>query len=109
MHSFTPVFRGEVRPMHAGVLYNRDRRLASILLELLRREGDLVIGDNAPYAVSDETDYTIPVHGERRALAHVEIEVRQDLIATAEGQADWAGRLTRLLSEADWRLREQLQ
>ena len=38
------------------------------LLKLLRAEGDLVVGDNEPYAVSDETDYTIPVHGEARGL-----------------------------------------
>jgi predicted N-formylglutamate amidohydrolase len=97
MHSFTPVFKGLVRPWHAGLLYNRDRRLAEILLDLLAREGDLVIGDNEPYSVSDLTDFTIPVHGEKRGLPHVEIEIRQDLIADAEGQAAWAERLSRLL------------
>ena len=51
------------------------------MLELLRAEGDLVVGDNAPYAVSDLTDYGVPVHGEKRGLPHVEIEIRQDLIA----------------------------
>ena len=105
MHSFTPVFRGESRAMQIGVLYNRDVRLASILLDLLRAEGDLVVGDNAPYAVSDTSDYGVPVHGERRGLPHVEIELRQDLIADAAGQAAWAARLARLLPEADARLR----
>ena len=81
MHSFTPVFKGESRAMQVGVLYNRDVRLAEIMLELLRAEGDLTVGDNAPYAVSDVTDYGVPVHAERRGLAHVEIEIRQDLIA----------------------------
>ncbi len=103
MHSFTPVYKGEQRPMQAGVLYNRDPRLARILLELLRGEGDLSVGDNAPYAVSDATDYTVPTHGERRGLPHVELEIRQDLIADAAGQAEWAGRLARLLREADAR------
>ena len=51
------------------------------LLDLLRAEGDLTVGDNAPYAVSDVTDYSVPVHAERRGLPHVEIEIRQDLIA----------------------------
>ncbi len=50
MHSFTPSFKGENRAMHVGMLYNKDARLAEILLDLLRREGDLVVGDNAPYA-----------------------------------------------------------
>ena len=106
MHSFTPLFKGERRPMHAGVLYNRDARLAHILLDLLRAEGDLVVGDNAPYAVSDATDYTVPMHGERRGIAHVEIEIRQDLIADDAGQAAWAAWLARLFPAADARLQE---
>jgi predicted N-formylglutamate amidohydrolase len=104
MHSFTPVFKGESRAMQVGVLYNRDPRLALIMLELLRAEGDLTVGDNAPYAVSDVTDYGVPVHAEKRGLAHVEIEIRQDLIADAEGQAGWARRFARLLRAALERL-----
>ena len=95
MHSFTPVFKGESRAMQVGVLYNRDARLAAIMLELLRAEGDLTVGDNAPYAVSDVTDYGVPVHAERRGLPHVEIEIRQDLIADEAGQAAWAARFAR--------------
>lgn len=105
MHSFTPVFKGERRDMAVGVLYNRDARLAQIMLDLLRAEGDLVVGDNAPYAITDQSDYTVPVHGEGRGLAHVEIEIRQDLIGDEAGQAGWAARLARLLPIADQRLR----
>ncbi len=97
MHSFTPAFGGLARPWHAGVLYQRDRRLAYPLLAALREEHGLVVGDNEPYAVSDATDYAIPVHGERRGLLHVELEIRQDLIADERGQAEWAARLARLL------------
>jgi predicted N-formylglutamate amidohydrolase len=105
MHSFTPVFKGESRAMQVGVLYNRDATLASIMLDLLRAEGDLLVGDNAPYAVSDVTDYGVPVHAEQRGLSHVEIEIRQDLIADEPGQAEWAARFARLLRAADGRLR----
>jgi predicted N-formylglutamate amidohydrolase len=104
MHSFTPVFKGEPRAMQVGVLYNRDARLAEIMLDLLRAEGDLTVGDNAPYAVSDVTDYGVPVHAEKRGLAHVEIEIRQDLIADEAGQAAWASRFERLLLAAVGRL-----
>ena len=97
VHSFTPRFHGVARPWHAGVLYNRDARLATELLQRLRAEENLVIGDNEPYAVGDSTDYTIPVHGERRGLPHVGIELRQDLVATAAGQSEWAERLARAL------------
>lgn len=103
MHSFTPIFRGERRVMHVGVL---DRRLAAIMLDLLRAEPDFVVGDNAPYAMNDHTDYGMPIHGERRGLPHVELEIRQDLIADETGQHDWAARLARLLRIADAKLRE---
>ena len=88
---------GVTRPWHAGVLYNRDPRFAHLLLDLLKREDGLVIGDNEPYSVTDASDYTIPVHGERRGLHHVAIEVRQDLIADDKGQSEWALLLERLL------------
>ena len=81
LHSFTPVYAGIARPWHIGTLYHRDTRLPPLLLKLLRAEADLVVGDNEPYAVSDETDYTIPVHGEARGLMNSGIEIRQDLIA----------------------------
>jgi predicted N-formylglutamate amidohydrolase len=76
-------------------------------MDLLRAEGDLIVGDNEPYSVSDESDYTIPVHGEGRGLPHVELEIRQDLIANADGQKAWAGRLSRLLPQAYDRLLAQ--
>jgi predicted N-formylglutamate amidohydrolase len=100
MHSFTPVFKGVVRPWHAGVLYNRDPRFAHILMALLKREEGLVTGDNEPYSVTDASDYTIPVHGERRGLHHVAIEIRQDLIAEDTGQRAWGVLLARLLPQA---------
>ena len=97
MHSFTPTFSGTARPWHAGVLYHRDTRLAHALLAALRAEPGLVVGDNEPYAISDGSDYAIPVHGEQRGLLHVELEIRQDLIADAQGQHEWAERLARIL------------
>ncbi len=100
MHSFTPELLGVRRPFHAGVLYHRDARLAQPLLELLRREPGLVVGDNEPYAASAATDYAIIEHAEARGVPYVELEVRQDLIAEAAGQAQWAARLARLILQA---------
>jgi len=102
IHSFTPVYRGVARPWHAGMLYNRDARIARAMMRLLAQEEGLVVGDNQPYAVSDESDYTIPVHAERRGLPYAEIEIRQDLIADDAGQEVWAERMSRLLT-ASWR------
>ncbi len=100
-HSMTDIFKGVRREMHAAVLYNRDRRFAGRVFDTLRSEPDLVIGDNEPYFVSDETDYTIPRHGEARGLPHVEIEIRQDLITDDAGQDEWARRLIRVLQQAE--------
>jgi predicted N-formylglutamate amidohydrolase len=101
LHSFTPVYAGVARPWHIGTLYHHDTRLPPLLLKLLRAEGDLVVGDNQPYAVSDLTDFTIPVHGEKRGLMNSGVEIRQDLIGDESGQAQWAERLTRLLREIE--------
>ena len=107
LHSFTPVYAGVARPWHIGTLYQRDTRLPPLLLKLLRAEPNLVVGDNEPYAVSDETDYTIPVHGEKRGLMNTGIEIRQDLIAEPAGQREWAERLARIFGEIETALRAQ--
>jgi predicted N-formylglutamate amidohydrolase len=105
MHSFTPVYAGLARPWHIGTLYNRDARLAKLLLALLRAEGDLVVGDNQPYAASDATDYAIPVHAEPRSLIHCGIEIRQNLIGDDAGQRVWAERLARIFRKAEAEMR----
>jgi predicted N-formylglutamate amidohydrolase len=105
LHSFTPYYEGRgARPWHIGILYNRDDRLPRIMLELLGAEPGLTVGDNEPYKISDETDYTIPVHGERRGVLHVEIEVRHDEIESESGQRAWAKRLVQILGQAAERL-----
>jgi predicted N-formylglutamate amidohydrolase len=104
LHSFTPVYAGIARPWHIGTLYHRDTRLPPLLLKLLRAEPDLVVGDNEPYAVSDETDYTIPLHGEARGLISTGIEIRQDLISDQAGQQQWADRLARIFGAIEERL-----
>ena len=105
LHSFTPVYAGIKRPWHIGALYHRDTTLPPLLLRALKSEGDLVVGDNEPYAVSDDTDYTIPVHGEARGLINTGIEIRQDLIADPSGQQQWADRLARILGDLETQLR----
>jgi len=100
LHSFTPVFKGVPRPWHAGMLYNRDPRFAHRLMALLNAEKEFTVGDNTPYSVSDATDYTIPVHAERRGLYHVLIEIRQDLIGDENEQRAWSALLARLLPQA---------
>lgn len=105
VHSFTPVYHGERRPWHVGLHHRWDRRGAEHALRVLRADGDLHVGDNEPYPLALDEDYTIPVHAERRGLPYLLFEIRQDLIDTENGAALWAERLgallAALLGEAD--------
>ncbi|MFN4090132.1 MAG: N-formylglutamate amidohydrolase [Alphaproteobacteria bacterium] len=103
VHSFTPVFLGERRRWHAGVLHGNALNggadaLARRLLDGLGREPDLVVGDNEPYAVGPTSDYTVPVHGIARGLPAALIEVRNDLICDEAGVETWARRLAGVLA-----------
>lgn len=90
LHSFTPVMAGDARPWDVGVLHDgREDSFALAVLERLRAEPGLVVGDNQPYHM-DETDYTVPTHAYAARRPYVEMEVRQDHLADAAGQARWA-------------------
>jgi len=98
MHSFTPVYLGVARIWHAGFLYARAEKLGRALSDGLRADDPaLVVGDNEPYSITDEGDYTVPVQGDARGIPTALIEVRQDLIAAADGQHAWARRLGAVL------------
>lgn len=102
IHSFTPHWRGVARPWHTGILWDRDDRLSAFLMERLRAEPGIVVGGNAPYTGALVGD-CLYRHGTKNGLPHVLIEIRQDLIADAEGQAAWAARIARLVVEASSR------
>lgn len=94
VHSFTPVFRGNARPMEAGVLFDRHDDHAERLLGALRGVG-LNAASNEPYSGKDGLIYSAARHGAAHDVPYLEIEVRQDLIATrpqADSMADrvWA-------------------
>jgi predicted N-formylglutamate amidohydrolase len=100
VHSFTPALNdGAPRPWSVGVLHNGQSAASAALLRLLRAQGNLVVGDNQPYAM-DDADYTAPHHAGRRGLDAVELEVRQDLIGDEGGALRMADRLAPLLAEA---------
>lgn len=100
IHSFTPQLRGRApRPWHVGVLWDRDGRVAQPLIESLRAEDELVVGDNQPYSGQLAGD-CMWRHGTRRGLPHALIEIRHDLIADREGQQAWGALLARRLADA---------
>lgn len=99
LHSFTPQLASsdEPRPWHVGVLYNEDGRAARIAIPLLEAEG-LCVGDQLPYS-GRLLNATMNRHAEADGRPYVGIEVRQDLIGHAEGQAEWAERLARIANQ----------
>jgi predicted N-formylglutamate amidohydrolase len=98
IHSFTPVFLGNVRPWHASVLFGRSRDFASTIIDRLARDAALTIGANQPYVIDRMEDYAIPVHGEDRGYPAILVEIRQDLIGAEAGIAEWTERLAAALA-----------
>jgi predicted N-formylglutamate amidohydrolase len=99
IHSFTPVFLGLDRPMGAGILYRRSQRFGAALVAALGAEA-AGIAHNAPFEIDDESDYSIPVHGESRGREAVLIEIRQDLLQTPKHFHHWAQALAEALPKS---------
>ncbi len=91
VHSMTAQLAGrEPRPWPVALSSHEDKRLATPMLAALQKRTDLPVGDNQPYALDPAEDYTVPVHAMRRALRHLQVEFRQDLVADDQGVAQWA-------------------
>lgn len=97
IHSMTAALAGQTRPWHIAISSHFDRRVADPVLSALRQAGDIVVGDNQPYDVDPETDYSIPFHALRRRLPHIQVEFRQDEISDATTQYRWALRFAQAL------------
>lgn len=96
IHSFTESWKGVARPWHVGILWDQDARLPKRLLDAFYDYNDLIVGDNEPYT-GRLTGDTMWQHGTQRGLAHAIIEIRQDLIREARGQAEWAERVVAVM------------
>ncbi|CTQ55115.1 putative N-formylglutamate amidohydrolase [Roseibium album] len=98
IHSFTPVWRGIPRPWHVTVLWDSDPRAVKPMLEGLRAQDGLIVGDNEPYdgALKNDTMYH---HASQGGFAHILLELRQDLIADDTGAQEWADRLEPVLRD----------
>lgn len=98
IHSFTPVYKGRRRSLDLGILHDSDSRLADALLLQTERNSDYRSARNQPYSSEDGVTHTLIIHGINRGLANVMLEIRNDLIADAEGQKQWAERISGLLN-----------
>lgn len=91
IHSFTPVFKGRRRSLDVGVLYDRDPSFAT---RLVKQFPNLEAKLNEPYSAKDGVLHTLNMHAYARGLPHAMVEIRNDLIAEARGQDEWAQRLS---------------
>jgi predicted N-formylglutamate amidohydrolase len=92
IHSMTPCLAGNARPWQIALSSGHDRSLVDPMLEALRRPGDVTVGDNQPYDLDPEVDYSIPFHAMRRSMRCLQVEFRQDEVADTEAQVRWARR-----------------
>jgi predicted N-formylglutamate amidohydrolase len=99
IHSMTPSLAGQPRPWQIAISSHLDRRLADPVLAALRRPADVAVGDNQPYDLDPEVDYSVPFHALRRGLPHIQVEFRQDEIQDATTQYQWALRFAQALMQ----------
>jgi predicted N-formylglutamate amidohydrolase len=97
IHSMTECLKGEVRPWPVALSSFEDRTLVDPLLRELR---EFSVGDNQPYDLDPNVDYTTPHHALSKGLRHLQVEFRQDEIADAAGQKLWAGRFAEALERS---------
>ena len=85
IHSFTPKLNGFARPWHFGVLWDQDLRVARPLIEALRANPGLVVGDNEPYSGRDHVGFSQDFHTSSAGIPSVLVEIRDDLISHRDG------------------------
>lgn len=85
LHSFTPKLKsdGAPRPWHYGVMYDDDERAAHIALNYFT-DLKILAGDQLPYS-GKIYNSSFGCHAGARNIAHLGLEVRQDLLADEQG------------------------
>ncbi len=99
IHSFTPVYNGVARPWEIGIIHDDDERLSAPLIAALEAQKRFTVGRNEPYSPADRVYFTLERHARSRGLPCTMIEIRNDEIADAAGQAKWADLLAGILGE----------
>ena len=95
VHSFSPNYGMHPRPWDIGVLWNRDPRIATPLIDILKTF-NLKVGDNQPYS-GKELAYTINKHGGARGLANCVIEINQGQLSDDGGIKNWISTMNEVL------------
>lgn len=100
VHSFTPVFHDRARRVEIGILHDADSRLADLMLARAPELPHRVIARNDPYGPQDGVTHSLKLHGIRRGLPNVMIEIRNDLLGSAAARAAMTRELLDMLVPA---------
>ncbi|MBY5760242.1 N-formylglutamate amidohydrolase [Rhizobium leguminosarum] len=100
VHSFTPIYFGKKREVEIGLLHDSDSRLADAMLsEFARRDQRYVVMRNQPYGPEDGVTHTLLEHGIANGIPNVMIEVRNDLLSSAQQRTSVATYLSALIEK----------
>jgi len=99
VHSFTPVYAGQVREVELGLLHDADARLAHAMLPRAGALTGLRTALNAPYGPGDGVTHTLVAHALPAGIANVMIEIRSDRIADPAAECRVAAALAATIRE----------
>lgn len=88
IHSFTPTWRGNLRPTEVGMLWHEAKDFTMRVVDALKADTHYVVHDNQPYKGGLVGD-TMDRHGLAKGLEHSLLELRQDYMSSDEGIDEW--------------------
>lgn len=97
IHTFTPVYEGQVRRVEVGVLFDTQERLACDLARAIADAG-FVTALNEPWSGREGLIYAAERHAGAHGRRALELEVRQDLAVSAEVRSRLVPVLARFFS-----------
>lgn len=100
IHSFTPVYRNQIRDLELGIIHDDCPDLAGIILRMANKDKSYRTAMNQPYSAADRVTHTLITHGINRGLPNVMLEVRNDLIDNPKGLEIWADRLQTIIRDS---------
>ncbi len=98
VHSFTPIYYGKPRRVEFGVIHDADRALAVAIHAAAAKITRLQAELNAPYSAADDVTHTLRLHATPYGLPNAMLEIRNDLIATADAETAMADQLASVLN-----------
>lgn len=97
-------------PWNFTLHYKKDERVAGIFKEhLAAHYPDVFVGDNEPYNLKELPGCGITIHGERRGLPNLLIEIPNDQMTNDEETTHWANIVTEILKTVPEKIAEEEQ